>query len=455
MNRPRGLRCAFLGIGALVLLPRPAAGQERCVLRIDAPRRNAVADSGAVRTYTTFLGGGNVTLRCASAVMTGDSAVYHESESRAEMIGNVLYRDTTRTLSADRLTYFENSGQVVAVGNVELVRLATRARLNGPRVSFFRAGSGGGRTLATGRPHMTFPPEPGGRPIDVDADEAEFIGDTISMGRGNVVLHRSDFDATADSAVFHPSLGRLYGRPRVTARGMRLEGDSLHAGLASGDLDRLDAFGAARAEGEAVELEAEEILVTWAGDDVDRIEAFGAGRSIAASDDFLIAGDSLDVAFTAGHPDSVTAVGAARTFQLAQARDTAAELTEPSPELSDDVSWIEGDSIRGWLEPAPDANAEGQADGVGESAEAATRVRRLRAIGQARSYFSAVRDTVQGGRPSRNYIIGESIDIGFTAGDPVSVVADQAIGVYLEPTERPAPNSASAQSGRPSPGARP
>jgi hypothetical protein len=455
MSGCRRLRIAFLGIAAVALLPRPAAGQERCVLRIEAPRRNAVADSGATRTYTTFLGGGTVTLRCASAVMTGDSAVYHESQSRAEMIGDVLYRDTTRTLSADRLTYFESSGQVVAVGSVELVRLATRARLNGPRVSFFRAGSAGGRTLATGRPHMTFPPEPGGRPIDVDADEAEFIGDTISIGRGDVILHRSDFDATADSAVFHPALGRLYGRPQVTARGMRLEGDSLHAGLADADLDRLHAFGAARAEGEAVELEAQEILVTWARDDVDRIEAFGAGRSIAASDDFLIAGDSLDVAFTAGQPDSVTAVGAARTFQLAQARDTAAALTEPTPELSDDVSWIEGDSIRGWLEPATSGGAGAPNDGAGPSGDDATRVRRLRAVGQARSYFSAVRDSAQGGRPSRNYIIGESIDIGFTAGDPVSVVADQAIGVYLEPTERPAPSSATAAPGRPGSGARP
>jgi len=276
---------------------------------------------------------------------------------------------------------------------------------------------------------MTFPPEPGGRVIEVDADEAEFIGDTISIGRGNVVLHRSDFDATADSAVLLPALGRLYGRPQVTARGMRLEGDSLHAGIAGGDLDRLHAFGAARAEGETVELEAEQILVTWGEDEVERIEAFGTGRSLAASDDFLIAGDSLDVAFTGGQPDSVTAVGTARTFQLGQARDTTAELVEPTPELSDDVGWIAGDSIRGWLETEGDA----------------TRVRRLRSTGGARSFFAAVRDSAQGGLPSRNYIIGETIDIAFSAGDPVSVTADQAIGVYLEPSDRPSPNRASAQ----------
>jgi len=425
----RQMATTLLGAIGLVRLAQPAAAQDRCALRIDAPERNAVGESGGGRSYTTYLGGGTVTLRCGNAVMTGDSAVHYASEDRAEMVGQVSYRDATRTLSAQRLTYYEANGQVVAAGDVELVRLSSGARLAGPRVSFFRAGSAGGRTLATQRPHMTFPPEPGGRVIEVDADETEFIGDTISIGRGNVVLHRSDFDATADSAVLLPALGRLYGRPRVTARGMRLEGDSLHAGIAAGDLDRLHAFGAARAEGETVELEAEQILVTWGEDEVERIEAFGTGRSLAASDDFLIAGDSLDVAFTGGQPDSVTAVGTARTFQLGQVRDTTAELVEPTPELSDDVGWIAGDSIRGWLETEDDT----------------TRVHRLRSTGGARSFFAAVRDSAQGRLPSRNYIIGETIDIAFSAGDPVSVTADQAIGVYLEPSDRPPPNSTSAQ----------
>lgn len=433
MTRPLGL-----GLLLVALLPGSAGAQERCDLRIQAA--NSSSSSGGSpqggRAYTTYLGGGTVTLRCGSAVMTGDSAVHYESQDRAEMIGRVSYRDTTRTLSAQRLTYFENTGQVDAAGDVRLVRLSTGARLDGPQVSFFRAGAGGGRTLATGRPHVTFPPQSGGRPIEVDADEAEFVGDTISIGRGSVVLHRRDFDATCDSAVFHPSLGRLYGRPVVTARRMRLEGDSLHAGLVSGELDHLHAFGAARAEGATVVLDADEILVTWGDGDVDRIEGFGASRAIAGAEEFVIAGDSLDVAFTAGQPDSVTAVGTARTFHLAQARDTTAGLVEPTPELSDDVSWIAGDSIRGWLEAAPPGDEP--ADAPGESTREATRIRRLRAAGSARSFFSAVRDTTRAAQPSRNYIIGELIDIAFSDGEPVSVVADQAIGVYLEPSKRQA-----------------
>lgn len=443
MRRPASRVLAVgAGLALLALLPRSAAGQDRCDLRINAARRTTVEASGAAgqagRAYTTYLGGGTVRIACGGALMTGDSAVYYESDERAEMIGRVSYRDTTRTLSANRLTYYEGSGQVVAQGDVELVRLANRFRLQSPRASFYRAGSGGGRTLATGRPHMTMPPGDGGEPIEVDADEAEFVGDTVSIGRGDVVIHRSDFDATADSAVFHPTLGRLYGRPVVTARAMRLVGDSLHAAFAAGALDRLHAFGSARGAGEAVELEAEEIAVQWQGDDVNRIEAFGDGRSLAAATEFLIAGDSLDVAFTAGEPDSVTAVGTARTFQLAQRRDTTAALVEPEPALSDSSSWIAGDSIRGWLE-AGASGPDGEAAGPGSPR---TRIRRLLASGNARSYFSAVRDSARSGRPSRNYIVGSSIDIAFSAGDPESVVAKQAIGVYLEPTDRPRPNSA-------------
>ncbi|MGD8495671.1 MAG: hypothetical protein PVF05_05730 [Gemmatimonadales bacterium] len=455
--RTARLLVAWAGLPLVALAPRSATGQERCDLRINAARRTTVEAPGAAaqggRAYTTHLGGGTVTLRCGGAVMTGDSAVYYESDERAEMIGRVSYRDTTRTLSANRLTYYEPSGQIVAQGDVELFRLANRFRLRSPRASFYRAGSGGGRTLATGRPHMTMPPGDGGEPIEVDADEAEFVGDTLSIGRGDVVIRRSDFDATADSAVFHPALGRLYGRPVVTARTMRLEGDSLHAGFSGGALDRLHAFGSARGEGETVELEADEIVVQWEGDDVHRIEAFGDGRSLAAATEFLIAGDSLDVAFTAGDPDSVTAVGTARTFQLAQGRDTTAALVEPEPQLSDSSSWIAGDSIRGWLE----AGAAGPGAEAGVAGSPRTRIRRLLASGNARSYFSAVRDSARSARPSRNYIVGSSIDITFSRGDPESVVAKQAIGVYLEPTDRPRPNSAaSAPAGAGSlPGRRP
>jgi hypothetical protein len=171
---------------------------------------------------------------------------------------------------------------------------------------------------------------------------------------------------------------------------------------------------------------------------VERIEAYG-GRAIAGAEAFLIAGDSLDIRLAAGRLDSVTAVGSARSFQVGEpepagdVREPGAPLTEPEAGLSTDASWIEGDTIRAWFEARPAAPSGPGDAGAGEDP---ARIRRLLARGAARSYFAAVRDSARSDRPSRNYIIGRSIDIRFADGEPVEVKADQAIGVFLEPAER-------------------
>lgn len=447
MSARAGSLVVSVAISALVLIvdASPGAAQERCALRITAPTRSSVGTPGGDGAYTTYLGGGTVTLRCGGAVMSGDSAVHFETEQRAEMIGSVDYRDTTRTLSAERLIYYEANGQVVASGDVELLRLATGARLRGPQVTFFRAGAGGGvgRTLATDRPRMTIPPEGGpGPPIEVDADVAEFIGDTLAFARGDVVIGRIDFDASADSAWFGGEMARLYGHAVVSARRMRIEGDSIQVLLASGGVDRLHAFGGARGTGEAVELEAEEILIRWlaVADEVDRIEAY-RGRALAAAETFLVAADSLDMRFTDGGLDSLTAVGRARSLQLEDGPSRQADepaLREPELALSEDVNWIEGDTIRAWFEPGGEARpaADGPPPG------AATEIRRLLAIGNARSFSTVVRDSARSERPSRNYMIGRTIELRFLDGEPVAVTAEQAIGVFLEPSEGPGPSSA-------------
>ncbi|MDH3427586.1 MAG: hypothetical protein OEM23_04045, partial [Gemmatimonadota bacterium] len=315
-------RCALAwlvpAMFAVVLAPLPAVAQgSRCVLRINAASRNSVGVPGSQGDYTTYLGGGTVTLRCGDAVMTGDSAVHFETEERAEMIGHVVYRDTTRTLESDRLTYLEASDQVVTEGNVRLVRLSTGARLDGPVVSFFRAASADSRTVATGRPRMTIPgDQPGTEPILVDADVAEFLGDDRAFARGDVVIRRSDFHATSDSSRFSPQEGRLYGDPVITARGLSLAGDSVLTTFVAGDLDLIHAVGNARATGDDLWLQAVEILVDAGQEDIERAWAFGEGRSVGATPRFVIAGDSLEFAFTAGEVDSVTAVGEGRAFQL-------------------------------------------------------------------------------------------------------------------------------------------
>lgn len=407
--------------------PGPVMSQgSRCSLRIQAPTRSSVGVPGREGIYTTYLGGGTVTLWCGDAVMTGDSAVHFESDERAEMIGNVIYRDTTRTLEARRLTYFERSDQIIAQGDVRLVRLATGARLDGPRVSFFRAARADSRTTATERPQMTFPAStPAGEPILIDSDVAEFLGNERAFARGNVVIRRSDFHATADSARFSSGEGWLNGEPVVTSRGLRLAGDSIFITFAEGDLDRIHAMGNARATGKELELRAAEILIDTGPEHVERAWAFGVGRSVGATGRFVIAGDSLDFAFVDGEIDSVTAVGVARAFQMNEARDLDGELTEPDAAITTAADWIEGNSIRGWFDPPRDPADSGSSE---------REMRRLLARGSARSLFSGVRDSTATHRRSRNYILGASIDILFANGEPDEIIAEQAIGVFLEPT---------------------
>lgn len=411
------------GVG-LLAVARPALSQgSRCSLRIQAPSRSSVGVPDSEGAYTTYLGGGKVTLWCGDAVMTGDSAVHYETEERAEMIGNVVYRDTTRSLDANHLTYFEASDQVVAEGNVRLVRLATGAQLDGPHVSFFRAAEAESRSIATDRPRMTIPAaQPDGEPIVVDSDVAEFVGNEHALAWGNVIISRSDFHATADSARFNPGEGRLYGNPVVASHGLSLTGDSIVTTFVDGNLDLVHSLGNARATGENLNLRSSEILIDSGPEYIDRALAFGAGRSLGAMGRFLISGDSLDFAFVGGEIDSVTSVGGARAFQMNEGPAPNGDLSEPEATITAGADWLVGDTIRGWFEGSVDSESEQR------------QIRRLLARGSARSLFSGVRDSTATARQSRNYLLGSSIDILFVAGEPDEVIADHAIGVFLEPS---------------------
>ena len=264
-----------------------------------------------------------------------------------------------------------------------------------------------------------------GEPTLVDSDVAEFLGNDRAFARGNVDIRRSDFQATADSSRFDADEGRLYGDPIVTSRGLRLAGDSIVTTFLDGELDLVHAIGNARATGEDLFLRAVEIMINSGPEHIERAWAFGAGRSLGAMDQFLIAGDSIDFAFEQGQIDSVTSVGDARAFQLTERRASGGEVIEPEATITTGADWLVGESIRGWFESPGDSV---------DSNSTQRQVRRLLAQGSARSLFSGVRDSTATSRRSRNYLLGSSIDIAFLNGEPDEVIADRAIGVFLEPS---------------------
>jgi len=388
-----------------------------------------LAVPGAEGRYAMHLGGGLVIGRCGDASMTGDSAIHLEHVAEARMIGSVRYRDTTRVLDADRVTYFGLSDRVVAEGDVRLERLGSGATLEGPLVEFLRTPFRGSRTIATGRPHMTLPTGgPGAEPFLVDSDVAEFQGEERALARGNVEIHRSDLDATADSARFDADgLGVLYGRPIIRGEGFELTGDSVLARFAEDELRVVRSFGGAVATGQDFELQADLVTAEIKAGEVERLWAFGEGRSIGASGRFQLSGDSIEFSFTAGRLDSIASVGSAASVET-EPHVAGVRMIEAAKGLSPGANWLTGDTIRAFFSVAP-------SDSIRPPADADPTPERLTALGSARSFYASVRDSTRSEFPSRNYLLGNRIEVLFISGEPSEVIAKDAIGIYLEPGE--------------------
>ena len=428
-----------LGLSTLVSVsPRSAnaQGAPSCQLRVtvraeagsDAePRSNMLAIPGVEGRYAMHLGGGLVVGQCGDATMTGDSAVHLEHLAEARMVGSVRYRDTTRVLDADRVTYYGMVDRVVAEGAVRLERLQSGATLEGPRVEFLRTPFQGSRTVASGRPHMTLPTGgPGSEPFVVDSDVAEFQGEERAFARGNVEIHRSDLDATADSARFDSGgLGVLYGRPVIRGEGFELTGDSVLARFADDELREVRAFGDAAATGQDFELQSDMVTAGIVGGEVERLWAFGGGRSIAASGAFQLTGDSIEFSLTAGRLDSIASVGMAASAET-DPHLPGTPLVEAARGLDPGSNWLTGDTIRAFFTTAA-------ADSLLSPSEAESTPERLTALGNARSFYSSVRDSARSESPSTNYLLGNRIEILFRDGEPAEVIARDAIGIYLEP----------------------
>ena len=455
-------------LASVPLLPEtaPAQGVSRCPINIRRAgtrvERPDPEQAGAIKAFI----GGPVTVTCGDATMTGDSAEWRQVAETALMIGNVRYQDTTRTLNSNQLTFYGSRDEVVATGNVRLIRTANRAMLEGPRVSFTRTPFAGARTVATGRPRMTLPATRGGGAgpeTVVDSDVAEFVGESEASATGNVEMVRGDITAMAERARFSEAEARavMYDSALIRGQGFDLAGDSIVAGFELGELRSIHAFEGATANGEGFRLSSDQIRARLTADQVDVIWAFGDGRSLGSSSEFTLAGDSIEFAFRDGVADSVSAVGTAAAEQTpaagrasaapvadsaaadsiavdsvaaaVPARSAAGGLAEPSLGLDPGASWIAGDTVRAWFEPDPSAPAAAAASDDGAAGNA--RIKRLRAVGDARSYFAAVRDTTRSGEASRNYLLGGTIEIDFEGGEPKQLTGTDAIGVYLEPAE--------------------
>ena len=424
---------------------RPASGQEPaapCTIRLDLS--DALSHSERIDVqdpsgWVHYGGSGPVMVSCGDARIRADSLISEPMLNRVRMIGNVTYSDTTRTLDSELLTYFGDEDRIVAEQDVVLTLLKSDSRLEGPHVEFYRSAQGSvDRTVATDRPHLTLNPGPTpegpGEAFEIDADRAVFIGETDAIASGDVRIHRSDIDATADSTVIQGLVGAgyLFGDPVVTGEDYVLSGDSIRFGFEQQELRTIDAMGNGAVEGEDFELHADLVSARIDGRNVEYVWAFGDGMAVAFSAAYQLAGDSLEFAFTAGRPDSVLAIGSAQAVEIPEAPGSAAASgAEPiDMDLDSGQSWLAGDTIRARFARDPDVSDSGA-----EEAATDTRLEYLISVGNARSYYAAIRDSAVSMSPSRNYLIGESIEIRFAGGEASEVIGTDAIGVYVDPSE--------------------
>ncbi|MGW8284007.1 MAG: hypothetical protein ACWGON_11970, partial [Gemmatimonadota bacterium] len=221
---------------------------------------------------------------------------------------------------------------------------------------------------------------------------------------------------------------------RISGDRFELKGDSIAAEFELGELKTIHAFEQSVADGERFVLRSDQIRARLQGDQVEVIWAFGEGRSLAASSTITLAGDSIEFAFADGVADSVAAVGTAAAAQTADSIPLgSADIAEPSLGTDPGANWIAGDTVRAWFEPVDSAAAMPAGDPESDAGDA--QIRRLWAVGDAKAFYAAVRDSARSLDPSRNYLLGNEIEIEFESGEPVSLSGVNAIGVYLEPAK--------------------
>ena len=102
-------------------------------------------------------------------------------------------------------------------------------------------------------------------------------------------------------------------------------------------------------------------------------------------------------------------------------------LIEATRDLDPGSNWLTGDTIRAFFSASP-------VDSLTPPSEADPTPERLLSLGSARSFYASVRDSARSMSPSRNYLLGNRIEVLFQDGEPSEVVAKDAIGIYLEPS---------------------
>ncbi len=470
---------------ALLALPSFVEGQER-QCDIDAPGRTeqrVEAGDTVIVLYDPF------TVLCDDgARLEANSGRLFRASRELLLVGDVFFRDEARTLSAGEATYNADTGRLWAIDEVVFENLQDRSTLRGPELEYLRASETRPLALvdATRRPTLTLPAgdDPEAEPLELTGDRVQIEGEDDLLALGDVVITRSDLDATAAEARYNSSTEELelLRNALIVSDEFSLAGELVRARLVAGDLEEVRSTTNARLEGEDLEVTAPELHLFFAAELLERAIARGGeaeGRAHAVSRTFALVADSIDAGFVEQRIEIVHAVGSARgeTIDTTAALPTAgapgvaatdapvtlprtADPGFPIPELPAPAEpaepgdtllvtpaveeprpailasdWIVGDTITGYFgveEPAAEEVAALEPGAEPEEPE--TVLRRLVARGSAQSLYRVAAQGEEGdARRNVNFLVGDEIELELAGGElQVASVEGLQRGIYLE-----------------------
>lgn len=418
-----------------------------------------------------------------------DSAEVNEAAGVTRFFGNVQFEDPTRTLTSEFAEFYDRQDRLFAWNGVVLTQTDEGTVMRGDTLEYYRASDFQPEDLLSmrgGRVESTLPPRSGtGAPYDVESDRLTIQGEDRVTAVGMVSVVRDSLRAWGDTMTFNPDSDRLRlgGLARIEGSNYDLRAAIIELLVPGDTLREVIAIERPVLTTEGLVLTApREIRIDLDAGELERLVAVGfplpvvteepeaapadtlpqppRERPVAQAEDFVLSGDSLDIAAPGGVLDRVLAVGAGRGESL-RADTTAAGVAarEALPEVLRN-DWIEGDTILAFFVPTDPAGASGAAGDslpplpapetlVGaqgpqsaDTTEAAYRLDRLVARGNARSlYRVAAADSAAAPDAPKaiHYVLGRTIVVTMTDGEVDRMDVEGPRGIHLEPRPGGAP----------------
>ena len=401
-------------------------------------------------------------IRCRNgAELRANQGTLNRPARELLLVGNVSYRDSTRTLTADQATYTSTTRRLYAVGNVVFTNTTEGTTIRGPELEYFATSPTRpeAQVNAGNRPHLTLMPRDSagtGEPLEIDADRLSIVGDDDLTAYGNVVIKRTDLDATAAEARYDGERERLELRENAAVQGKdnTLRGDLIEAQMEGDALKEVRSRKNAVLEAKDMRVTAPDVQLFFKDELVERTIARSDStapteRPLALTKTFRLVADSIDALAPGQELETVTAIGSARGETIDTLR------AAPSPDPADSTSaearsliesdWISGDTIVGYFSRADTAATE--------PADTSVQLDRIVARGTALSLYhiqrdsaAAPADTATTGQPPRkgmNFVSAQTISLTFKEGEvEVADLVGVKRGIYLDPAPRTAAASA-------------